>query len=134
MPIVDESGGPIRRVATRSIRAATVRQRTVSRDREGAEPLADARGSDQADDGPNDVAAIFGSQYVPVTAALVEEAIRQALRAGYEHLLIVGFSSLRKSLSPVEPVLPAATRRLSQDGGWHPSYDSCRVMLYLLTR
>lgn len=38
------------------------------------------------------MAVVFGPQYGPVTAALVEEAIRQALRAGYEHLLIAGFS------------------------------------------
>ncbi|HNQ24517.1 MAG TPA: transposase [Phycisphaerae bacterium] len=42
--------------------------------------------------GPNNVAVVFGPQYGPVTAAVVEEAIRQSLRAGYEHLLIAGFS------------------------------------------
>ncbi|RJP35309.1 MAG: site-specific DNA-methyltransferase [Phycisphaerales bacterium] len=54
------------------------------------EPLADARGSD--DDGPNNVAVVFGPQFGPVTAKLVEEAIRQANRSGYDDLVIAGFS------------------------------------------
>lgn len=49
-------------------------------------------GEDHDPDGPNNVAVVFGPQYGPVTAALVEQAIRAATRKGYEHLLVAGFS------------------------------------------
>lgn len=49
-------------------------------------------GEDADPDGPNNVAVVFGPQYGPVTAKLVEEAIRAATRKGYEHLLVAGFS------------------------------------------
>lgn len=44
------------------------------------------------DDGPNNVGVIIGPQYGPVSAKMVEEAIRQANRAGYDHLVVAGFS------------------------------------------
>ncbi len=52
-----------------------------------------ADGGDDADpEGPNNVAVVFGPQYGPVTAMMVEESIRAANRKGYEHLLVAGFS------------------------------------------
>jgi adenine-specific DNA-methyltransferase len=38
------------------------------------------------------VGVVFGPQYGPVTALQVEEAVRQASRRGYDHLVIAGFS------------------------------------------
>lgn len=43
-------------------------------------------------DGKANVAVVFGPQYGPVTAKLVEEARREAFRRGYEHLVVAGFS------------------------------------------
>ncbi len=41
---------------------------------------------------PNNVAVVCGPQYGPVMAATGEEGIPQSLTAGYEHLLLAGFS------------------------------------------
>jgi adenine-specific DNA-methyltransferase len=49
----------------------------------------------QADDDPEgkaQVCVVFGPQYGPVTAMQVEEAVRVANRAGYEALVLAGFS------------------------------------------
>jgi adenine-specific DNA-methyltransferase len=43
-------------------------------------------------EGKANVAVVFGPQYGPVTAKQVEDAIRQASRLGYDHLVIAGFS------------------------------------------
>jgi adenine-specific DNA-methyltransferase len=43
-------------------------------------------------DGKANVAVVFGPQYGPVTAQLLEEARREAFRRGYQHLVIAGFS------------------------------------------
>lgn len=43
-------------------------------------------------EGCANVGVVFGPQYGPVTAYQVEEAIRQANRRGYDHLVIAGFS------------------------------------------
>jgi adenine-specific DNA-methyltransferase len=43
-------------------------------------------------DGRANVGVVFGPQYGPVTTPQVEDAIRQASRHGYDHLVIAGFS------------------------------------------
>jgi adenine-specific DNA-methyltransferase len=47
---------------------------------------------DKDPEGKANVGVVFGPQYGPVTAMQVEEAIRQANRRGYDHLVIAGFS------------------------------------------
>lgn len=47
---------------------------------------------DSDPDGKANVAVVFGPQYGPVTAKLLEEARREAFRRGYEHLVVAGFS------------------------------------------
>ncbi len=48
--------------------------------------------ADKDPEGRANVGVVFGPQYGPVTAAQVEESIRQANRHGYDHLVIAGFS------------------------------------------
>lgn len=48
--------------------------------------------ADKDPEGKANVSVVFGPQYGPVTALQVEEAIRQANRHGYDHLVIAGFS------------------------------------------
>jgi adenine-specific DNA-methyltransferase len=48
--------------------------------------------ADKDPEGKANVGVVFGPQYGPVTALQVEEAIRQASRRGYDHLVIAGFS------------------------------------------
>ncbi len=57
-------------------------------------PAASASSSqaEAEEDGPNNVAVVIGPQYGPVTAKMAEEAIRSAARAGYDDLVIAGFS------------------------------------------
>jgi adenine-specific DNA-methyltransferase len=43
-------------------------------------------------EGRANVGVVFGPQYGPVTTPQVEDAIRQASRRGYDHLVIAGFS------------------------------------------
>jgi adenine-specific DNA-methyltransferase len=43
-------------------------------------------------EGRANVGVVFGPQYGPVTTPQVEDAIRQASRCGYDHLVIAGFS------------------------------------------
>ena len=47
---------------------------------------------DDDPEGPAAVCVVFGPQYGPVTALQVEEGIRAANRAGYNHLVFAGFS------------------------------------------
>jgi adenine-specific DNA-methyltransferase len=47
---------------------------------------------DKDPEGKANVGVVFGPQYGPATAMQVEEAIRQANRRGYDHLVIAGFS------------------------------------------
>jgi adenine-specific DNA-methyltransferase len=49
-------------------------------------------GADPDPDGRANVGVVFGPQYGPVTAMQVEEAVRQANRRGYDHLVLAGFS------------------------------------------
>jgi adenine-specific DNA-methyltransferase len=48
--------------------------------------------TDKDPDGKANIGVVFGPQYGPVTAMQVEDAIRQANRHGYDHLVIAGFS------------------------------------------
>jgi len=48
--------------------------------------------TDRDPEGKANVGIVFGPQYGPVTAMQVEEAIRQANRRGYDHLVLAGFS------------------------------------------
>jgi adenine-specific DNA-methyltransferase len=48
--------------------------------------------TDKEPDAKANVGIVFGPQYGPVTAMQVEEAIRQANRRGYDHLVLAGFS------------------------------------------
>jgi adenine-specific DNA-methyltransferase len=48
--------------------------------------------ADKDPDGKANVGVVFGPQYGPITAMQVEEAIRQANRRGYDHLVLAGFS------------------------------------------
>ncbi len=48
--------------------------------------------ADKDPEGRANVGVVFGPQYGPVTAYQVEEAVRQANRRGYDHLVIAGFS------------------------------------------
>jgi len=43
-------------------------------------------------EGRANVGVVFGPQYGPITTPQVEDAIRQASRRGYDHLVIAGFS------------------------------------------
>jgi adenine-specific DNA-methyltransferase len=47
---------------------------------------------DKDPEGKANVGVVFGPQYGPITAMQVEEAIRQANRRGYDHLVLAGFS------------------------------------------
>lgn len=47
---------------------------------------------DKDPEGKANLGVVFGPQYGPVTAMQVEDAIRQANRRGYDHLVIAGFS------------------------------------------
>jgi adenine-specific DNA-methyltransferase len=49
-------------------------------------------GADTDPEGRANVGVVFGPQYGPITAMQVEEAIRQANRRGYDHLVLAGFS------------------------------------------
>jgi adenine-specific DNA-methyltransferase len=49
-------------------------------------------GADTDPEGKANVGVVFGPQYGPITAMQVEEAIRQANRRGYDHLVLAGFS------------------------------------------
>jgi adenine-specific DNA-methyltransferase len=49
-------------------------------------------GPDPDPDGNANIGVVFGPQYGPITAMQVEEAIRQASRRGYDHLVLAGFS------------------------------------------
>jgi adenine-specific DNA-methyltransferase len=49
-------------------------------------------GPDPDPDGKANIGVVFGPQYGPITAMQVEEAIRQASRRGYDHLVLAGFS------------------------------------------
>ena len=49
-------------------------------------------GADADPEGRANVGVVFGPQYGPITAMQVEEAIRQANRRGYDHLVLAGFS------------------------------------------
>jgi len=49
-------------------------------------------GPDTDPEGRANVGVVFGPQYGPITAMQVEEAIRQANRRGYDHLVLAGFS------------------------------------------
>jgi adenine-specific DNA-methyltransferase len=52
-----------------------------------------ANGGPDADpEGRANIGVVFGPQYGPITAMQVEEAIRQANRRGYDHLVLAGFS------------------------------------------
>jgi adenine-specific DNA-methyltransferase len=51
-----------------------------------------ARQADDDPEGAPNVCVVFGPQYGPVTAKQVEEVVRPANRAGYEDLVIAGFS------------------------------------------
>jgi adenine-specific DNA-methyltransferase len=48
--------------------------------------------ADKNPEGKANVGVVFGPQYGPITAMQVEEAIRQANRRGYDHLVLAGFS------------------------------------------
>jgi adenine-specific DNA-methyltransferase len=48
--------------------------------------------ADNDPEGRANVGVVFGPQYGPITAMQVEEAIRQASRRGYDHLVLAGFS------------------------------------------
>ena len=48
--------------------------------------------ADKDPEGRANVGVVFGPQYGPITAMQVEEAIRQANRRGYDHLVLAGFS------------------------------------------
>lgn len=48
--------------------------------------------ADSDPEGRANVGVVFGPQYGPITAMQVEEAIRQANRRGYDHLVLAGFS------------------------------------------
>jgi adenine-specific DNA-methyltransferase len=48
--------------------------------------------TDKDPEGKANVGVVFGPQYGPVTAPQVEEAVRQASRRGYDHLVLAGFS------------------------------------------
>jgi adenine-specific DNA-methyltransferase len=48
--------------------------------------------ADKDPEGNANVGVVFGPQYGPITAMQVEEAIRQANRRGYDHLVLAGFS------------------------------------------
>ncbi len=54
--------------------------------------LLGTNGPDPEPDGSATVGVVFGPQYGPITAAMVEAAMRVGARSGYEHLLIAGFS------------------------------------------
>jgi adenine-specific DNA-methyltransferase len=47
---------------------------------------------DKDPEGKANIGVVFGPQYGPVTALQVEDAVRQASRRGYDHLVIAGFS------------------------------------------
>jgi adenine-specific DNA-methyltransferase len=47
---------------------------------------------DKDPEGKANVGVVFGPQYGPISAMQVEEAIRQANRRGYDHLVLAGFS------------------------------------------
>jgi adenine-specific DNA-methyltransferase len=47
---------------------------------------------DKDPEGKANVGVVFGPQFGPITAMQVEEAIRQANRRGYDHLVLAGFS------------------------------------------
>ena len=49
-------------------------------------------GPDPDPEGKANIGVVFGPQYGPITAMQVEEAIRQANRRGYDHLVLAGFS------------------------------------------
>jgi adenine-specific DNA-methyltransferase len=49
-------------------------------------------GPDPDPEGKANIGVVFGPQYGPITAMQVEEAIRQASRRGYDHLVLAGFS------------------------------------------
>jgi adenine-specific DNA-methyltransferase len=49
-------------------------------------------GPDADSEGKSNIGVVFGPQYGPITAMQVEEAIRQASRRGYDHLVLAGFS------------------------------------------
>lgn len=65
-----------------------------------------AEGEFAADDGQPDpkarVAVSFGPQYGPVTAMQVEDCIREARRAGYDHLVLAGFSFAPEATTTIE--------------------------------
>jgi adenine-specific DNA-methyltransferase len=48
--------------------------------------------TDKDPEGKANVGVVFGPQYGPVTAFQVEDAVRQASRRGYDHLVLAGFS------------------------------------------
>ena len=51
------------------------------------------KGDADADpDGPCNVAVVFGPQYGPVTGPVVVDAVRQAHRRGYDHVVVAGFN------------------------------------------
>lgn len=49
-------------------------------------------GPDTDPEGRANIGVVFGPQYGPITAMQVEEAMRQANRRGYDHLVLAGFS------------------------------------------
>ena len=49
-------------------------------------------GADKDPEGKANVGVVFGPQYGPISAMQVEESIRQAIRRGYDHLVLAGFS------------------------------------------
>jgi adenine-specific DNA-methyltransferase len=75
----------------------------------------------EADDGsaPATVAIGFGPQYGPVTAAQVEDLIREANRAGYDELIVAGFSfdpeATSTLLNPSHPKLRIHAAQIRPD-------------------